>query len=328
MSRRSTGWVHRRTDEHGDPRTGRSRRSVLLTILKSGECLHAGYHQAASRRHAAGDQELAASLAKADEVTAALRPVALRARGGRRRGVKEAVIAAVLTALMILLFLGSWRSTLIVATSRFRSRSSCVDHRSSGALGQTLNLMTLGGLSLAVGILVDDATVEIENIHRNLARCRKPMHARHPRRSAADRGALPSWRRCASASSSSPIAFISGGGEAPLQFPLAHGRRLRDAHCRTSCRAPIVPTMVQLPPRAGARALHEDEVTATATRDVFFGRFVVSDSTSGLRASLREVLRRLARVGARESKRRRVHGRHGLALFVLGVALPFAAPRS
>ena len=81
--------------------------------------------------------------------------------------IREAVIAACLTALMILLFLGSWRSTLVVATSIPLSILSSLIIL--GALGQTINIMTLGGLSLAVGILVDDATVEIENTNRNLA---------------------------------------------------------------------------------------------------------------------------------------------------------------
>jgi multidrug efflux pump subunit AcrB len=78
----------------------------------------------------------------------------------------EAIIAACLTALMILVFLGSWRSTLIIAVSIPLSIlcSIVVLH----ALGETINIMTLGGLALAVGILVDDATVEIENINRNL----------------------------------------------------------------------------------------------------------------------------------------------------------------
>jgi multidrug efflux pump subunit AcrB len=78
----------------------------------------------------------------------------------------EASIAAGLTALMILLFLGSWRSTLIIAVSI--PLSILVSIIVMNILGQTLNIMTLGGLSLAVGILVDDATVEIENIHRNM----------------------------------------------------------------------------------------------------------------------------------------------------------------
>jgi multidrug efflux pump subunit AcrB len=81
--------------------------------------------------------------------------------------VREAVIAAGLTALTILIFLGSWRSTLIVTVSIPLSILSSVIVL--GFLGHTINIMTLGGLALAVGILVDDATVEIENIHRNLA---------------------------------------------------------------------------------------------------------------------------------------------------------------
>jgi multidrug efflux pump subunit AcrB len=86
--------------------------------------------------------------------------------------VKEAGIAAGLTALMILLFLGSWRSTLIVVTSI--PLSILVSLIVLACIGETLNLMTLGGLSLAVGILVDDATVEIENVHRNMA-MKKPL---------------------------------------------------------------------------------------------------------------------------------------------------------
>jgi len=80
--------------------------------------------------------------------------------------VREAIIAACLTAVMILLFIGSWRSTLIIAISIPLSIlcSICV----LSALGETINIMTLGGLALAVGILVDDATVEIENTTRNL----------------------------------------------------------------------------------------------------------------------------------------------------------------
>src|SRR5665213_1925383 len=79
--------------------------------------------------------------------------------------IREAIIAACLTAIMILLFLGSWRSTLIIAISIPLSIlcSICV----LSALGETINIMTLGGLALAVGILVDDATVTIENIDRN-----------------------------------------------------------------------------------------------------------------------------------------------------------------
>jgi len=81
--------------------------------------------------------------------------------------IREAVIAACLTAVMILLFLRSWRSTLIIAVSIPLSILTSISVLS--ALGETINIMTLGGLALAVGILVDDATVTIENIERNLA---------------------------------------------------------------------------------------------------------------------------------------------------------------
>jgi multidrug efflux pump subunit AcrB len=81
--------------------------------------------------------------------------------------LKEGVIAAALTAAMILLFLGSWRSTFIIALS-IPLAVLCSIAALSG-LGETINLMTLGGLALAVGILVDDATVTIENIHRHMA---------------------------------------------------------------------------------------------------------------------------------------------------------------
>jgi len=80
--------------------------------------------------------------------------------------VVESIIAGLLTAAMILLFLGSWRSTLIVAVSIPLAILSSITMLY--LLGHSLNVMTLGGLALAVGILVDDATVEIENIHRNV----------------------------------------------------------------------------------------------------------------------------------------------------------------
>src|SRR5258706_5126661 len=80
--------------------------------------------------------------------------------------IREGVIAAALTSLMILLFLGSWRSTLIVTTSIPLSILGAIGALS--AIGETLNIMTLGGLALAVGILVDEATVTIESINYHL----------------------------------------------------------------------------------------------------------------------------------------------------------------
>ncbi len=87
-------------------------------------------------------------------------------RGAISGVVREAMIAACLTGFMILVFLGSWRSTLIIAVSI--PLSILVSLILLSVLGETINIMTLGGLALAVGILVDDATVEIENINRNL----------------------------------------------------------------------------------------------------------------------------------------------------------------
>jgi CzcA family heavy metal efflux pump len=81
--------------------------------------------------------------------------------------LREGIIAAVLTAIMILVFLGDWRPTIVISISI--PLSIFVSIILLGAIGQTINIMTLGGLALAVGILVDDATVEIENIERNLA---------------------------------------------------------------------------------------------------------------------------------------------------------------
>src|SRR6201993_1756440 len=89
--------------------------------------------------------------------------------------LREAMIAACLTAIMILLFLGNWKSTLIIAVSI--PLSILVSLLCLSALGETINIMTLGGLALAVGILVDDATVEIENINRNLAMGKETVQA-------------------------------------------------------------------------------------------------------------------------------------------------------
>jgi multidrug efflux pump subunit AcrB len=89
--------------------------------------------------------------------------------------VREALIAACLTAVMILVFLGSWRSTIIIAVSIPLAILCSIILFS--ALGETINIMTLGGLALAVGILVDDATVEIENINRHVAMGKEIEHA-------------------------------------------------------------------------------------------------------------------------------------------------------
>jgi multidrug efflux pump subunit AcrB len=137
------------------------RRSAFLTVLKNGQ---------ASTLDIVNQVKAALPRVKAD-LPPALRITPLFdqsifVRSSIKEVLREATIAAILTALMILLFLGSWRSTLIVCISIPLSilTSLCI----LAAMGETINVMTLGGLALAVGILVDDATVEIENTHRNL----------------------------------------------------------------------------------------------------------------------------------------------------------------
>jgi multidrug efflux pump subunit AcrB len=138
------------------------RRSTLMTIQKIGN--------ASTLNIIAGIKQLLPRVQNTLPPDLQIRTVgdqSIFVRGAIVGVVREALIAACLTAAMILLFLGSWRSTLIIATSIPLSILSSIVALS--ILGETINLMTLGGLALAVGILVDDATVTIENIHRYLA---------------------------------------------------------------------------------------------------------------------------------------------------------------
>ena len=137
------------------------KRGVLLSIMKNGGA--STLDVVAGIKHAL--ESVYPILPKGLKVTP-LFDQSLFVRASIEGVVREAVIAAGLTALMILVFLGSWRSTVVVVTSI--PLSILVSIIVMSWLGQTLNVMTLGGLALAVGILVDDATVEIENIHRNL----------------------------------------------------------------------------------------------------------------------------------------------------------------
>ena len=138
------------------------RRGVLITITKNGEAstldIIRRIREALPRVESTlpADLQLVPQFDQSIFVRAALNGV-----------IREAVLAALLTAAMILLFLGTWRNTLVVALSiplSILCSITCL-----AALGQTVNAMTLGGLALAVGILVDDATVTIENIERNLS---------------------------------------------------------------------------------------------------------------------------------------------------------------
>ncbi len=137
-------------------------RGVLITILKSGS---ASTLDVVARVKAAMPGILA-GLPPSLEVRE-FADQSVFVRSAVHDVIREGLVAAALTAMMILLFLGSWRSTVIIAVSIPLSVLASIGVLS--ALGETVNLMTLGGLALAVGILVDDATVEIENVHRQMA---------------------------------------------------------------------------------------------------------------------------------------------------------------
>src|SRR5712671_3266869 len=172
--------------------------------------------------------------------------------------LKEGAIAAGLTAFMILLFLGSWRSTLIVATSIPLSILTSIIVLS--ALGQSLNTMTLGGMALAVGILVDDATVELENFHRNVG-MKKPL-----RRAILDGAAQIATPAFVSTLSICivfvPVVFLTGPAAylfTPLALAVVFAMLASYFLSRT-----LVPTMVLylLPAEAEAEARGENEEPA------------------------------------------------------------------
>jgi CzcA family heavy metal efflux pump len=137
------------------------RRGVLISILKSGN--------ASTLDVVKGIREILPRVASTVPPQLKMTPLSdqsIFVRAAVQGVIREAVIAAALTAVMILVFLGSWRSTLIIAVSIPLSILTSVIIL--GLIGETINTMTLGGLALAVGILVDDATVTIENIERFL----------------------------------------------------------------------------------------------------------------------------------------------------------------
>jgi CzcA family heavy metal efflux pump len=145
-------------------------RASLLTIQKTGNAstldIISGIKDLLPRIQAGLPPEL-----KIDPIA----DQSLFVRGSITGVLREGVIAACLTGLMILIFLGNWRSTVIIAVSIPLSILTSIIALS--ALGETINIMTLGGLALAVGILVDDATVEIENINRNVAQGKEIQQA-------------------------------------------------------------------------------------------------------------------------------------------------------
>ena len=136
-------------------------RSVLMVVLKNGAVSTLSIIEGVKKKV----RELKATL-PSNLVLTAIGDQSIFVKAAISGVIREGVIAAALTSLMILLFLGSWRSTLIIATSIPLAVLGSIATLS--ALGETLNIMTLGGLALAVGILVDDATVTIENINWHL----------------------------------------------------------------------------------------------------------------------------------------------------------------
>src|SRR6266481_884974 len=201
--------------------------------------------------------------------------------------VHEAVTAGCLTALMILVFLGSWRSTLIVITSIPLSILTSIIVLNS--LNQTLNVMTLGGLALAVGILVDDATVEIENNHRQME-LGKPL--RQAFLDGAAEVATPAFVATLSICIVFvPILFISGVGGAlfaPLAMSVVFAMLASYLLSRT-----LVPTMVlyMLAPEARARHARDGHGSQAGgapgagplIRRSFFGRISESFESGFLR---------------------------------------------
>jgi multidrug efflux pump subunit AcrB len=137
------------------------KRAVLMSVLKTGNASTLDIINSINEKL----PQIRASLPPELKIEA-LGDQSIFVRGAISGVIREAVIAAALTGLMILLFLGSWRSTLIITISIPLSILTSIICLS--ALGETINIMTLGGLALAVGILVDDATVTIENINWHL----------------------------------------------------------------------------------------------------------------------------------------------------------------
>jgi multidrug efflux pump subunit AcrB len=145
-------------------------RGVIVTVLKAGS--------ASTLDVVKGIRDLLPRVAATLPPELKIQPLAdqsIFVRAAVSGVIREAVIAACLTGLMILIFLASWRSTLIIAVSIPLSILTSIIALSF--LGETINIMTLGGLALAVGILVDDATVEIENTNRNLEQGKETKQA-------------------------------------------------------------------------------------------------------------------------------------------------------
>ena len=218
-------------------------------------------------------------------------------RGAIDGVVREAVIAAALTALMVLLFLGSWRSTLIIAISIPLSILASIICLS--ALGETINIMTLGGLALAVGILVDDATVTIENMNWHLERGEDVENAIL---NGAHEIALPALVSTLAICIVFVPMFLLAGIARFLFVPLAEAVVFAMLASYLLSRT-LVPTLAKY-------WLRRQEPDASARRG-FFARFQARFEQGFAR--WRDQLSRAARAGAveRHALRPAVPGRHG-----------------
>jgi multidrug efflux pump subunit AcrB len=280
------------------------KRSVVLSVMKTG---NASTTEVASRVKAMVPTIRAAAPKGLDvELLSDQSTFVTRAIDGL---ALEGLIAAVLTATMILLFLGSLRSTIIVAVSIPLSVIAAL--LCMRALGATINVMTLGGLALAVGILVDDATVEIENIHRNLA-MGKPLT--RAILDGAQQIALPSFvaSLCISIVFVS-VVFLEGPAKyifLPMGMAVAFSVMASYLLSRT-----VVPTLVKFL----LRNEHHGDANVPAPAPGFFGRIHV-----GFNARF-EQLRAwyVGLLGAALAHRKTVFAAFGVAVVAAAALAPF-----
>ena len=275
--------------------TSTGKKSVLMSILKQGEREHARHRRRAS---ATCCRRRSSRLPKELKVDAALRSVGLRARGGRGGrqggGDRRRPDRAHAPRLPRELAEHAHRPHLDPAVD------PRVDHRPRLRSAQTLNVMTLGGLSLAVGILVDDATVEIENVHRNMAQ-KKPIV----------QAILDGAAEIATPAFVStlcicivfvPVVFITGAAKSlfmPLAMAVVFAMLTSYFLSRT-----LVPTMMRYLLREGGRAPRHRIITRRRRRSR--GRFFAAFERGFER--LRDVLRRLAGAGRSRTARLVVAG--------------------
>jgi CzcA family heavy metal efflux pump len=255
------------------------KRSTLLTILKSG---------GASTLDVVRDVKAAlprvlSTLPESLKVKTLL-DQSVFVRAALAGVLTEGTIAACLTGLMILLFLGSWRSTVIVAVSI--PLSILVSIIVMWLFGQTLNIMTLGGLALAVGILVDDSTVEIENIHRNLAQGKEIHRAILD---GAQQIAVPAFvSTLAICIVFAPVVFLKGSAKflfIPLAMAVVFAMLASYVLSRT-----LVPTLVKYLLRSELHMYQQDHSSLRSGSLIWKIHFAFNRKFESLRARYRALL--------------------------------------